>query len=148
MRILKPFLLAALSSGLVACTEVAGPEVDETYVLRSVAGDALPALFRDGDFATLNIIADTLFLVSDGTGYEVQLFEMVSKADGSSHTYTSVSNLDYAVADGNIEISYECPDLASCIEPPHLTGAVTITGIVFDFALGRVPLQFERLDND
>ncbi len=139
-------LWSGLIGALIACGEPAGPSTGEIYVLRSIDGDALPALFRDGDFATLSIIADTLFLAADGTGREVQLLEMVSRADGSSHTYTSDVDLEYTVTNGDIEVAYECPDMASCIAPPHLTGAVTITGIVFDFALGRVPLQFERLD--
>jgi hypothetical protein len=143
-------LLSAVGvlSCVVACGDAAGPELAERYVLRSIDGDALPAVFREGDFATLSIIADTLFLAVDGSGYEVQLLESLSKADGQSHTYTSVSELEYSVTDGNITVAYECPDVASCIAPPHLVGAVTITGIVFDVALGRVPLQFERLDDD
>ncbi len=141
------FLVGALSCA-VACGGVVGPDIAERYVLRSIDDDPLPAVFRDGDFATLSIIADTLFLAVDGTGYEVQLLESMSKTDGQAHTYTSVSDLEYTVTDGNISVAYECPDMASCIAPPHLVGAVTITGIVFDFALGRVPLRFERLDND
>jgi len=148
MRSIRLFVLIGALSCAVACGDVAGPEMAERYVLRSIDGDALPAVFRDGDFATLSIFADTLFLAVDGTGYEVQLLESISKADGQAHTYTSVSDLEYAVTDGNISVAYECPDMASCIAPPHLVGAVTITGIVFDVALGRVPLQFERLDND
>ena len=145
MRLILP--IGALTCA-VACSEVAGPDIAERYVLRSIDDDPLPAVFRDGDFATLSIIADTLFLAVDGTGHEVQLLESISKADGQAHTYTSVSDLEYTVTDGNISVAYECPDMASCIAPPHLVGAVTITGIVFDFALGRVPLRFERLDDD
>jgi len=147
MRRSYQVLLVSACSGLLACSEATAPDIAETYVLRSVAGDPLPAVFRDGDFATLHILADTLFLAADGTGYEVQLSEIVDKASGSRSRFTSVINLDYAVVEGQIEISYECSDGGSCIAPPHLAGAVTITGIVFDLSLGRVPLSFERLDS-
>jgi hypothetical protein len=148
MRNIRLFAVLGTLNCAVACGDIAGPEIAERYVLRSIDGDPLPAVFRDGDFATLSIIADTLFLAVDGTGYEVQLLESISKADGHSHAYSSVSDLEYTVTDGNISVAYECPDMASCIAPPHMVGAITITGIVFDVALGRVPLQFERLDND
>jgi hypothetical protein len=133
--------------GFVGCgSDAAAPEIAQAYVLRSVAGDPLPAVFRDGDFTTLHLLADTLFLRTDGTGYEVRLQELVDKSDGSTNRYTSENNLEYTLQDGRIEIAYECADMGSCIAPPHLAGAVTITGIVFDLSLGRVPLLFERLD--
>jgi len=147
MRRSYQMLLVSACSGFLACSEATGPDIAETYVLRSVAGDPLPAVFRDGDFATLHMLADTLFLAADGTGYEVQLSEMVDKASGSRNRFTSVINLDYTVVDGRIEIAYECADMGSCIAPPHLAGPVTITGIVFDVSLGRAPLSFERLDS-
>jgi hypothetical protein len=141
-----PLLLTATCS-LASCGESTAPEVAEAYVLRSVAGEQLPAVFLDGDFATLRILADTLFLAEDGTGYEARLSEMVDKADGSTNRYSNETNLDYVLANGRIEISYECADMGSCIEPPHLAGAVTITGLLCDVSLGRVPLLFERLDD-
>jgi hypothetical protein len=139
-------ILLTAACGLTSCGESTEPEVAEAYVLRSIADDQLPAVFRDGDFATLWILADTLFLADDGTGYEARLSEMVDKADGSTNRFTSETNFDYELANGRIEISYECADMGSCIAPPHLAGAVTITGLVCDMSLGRVPLQFERLD--
>jgi len=147
MRIIHLVLLVGTAGGLVACSEAAGPEYAEVHVLRSVAGDPLPAVYRDGDFATLHILADTLFLANDGTGREVRLSETVDKGDGSTNRYTSVTNFDYVLANGRIEIAYECADMGSCIAPPHLAGAVTITGIAVDLSLGRVPLLFERLDH-
>lgn len=140
-------ILLTAACGLASCGESTEPEVADAYVLRSVAGDQLPAVFLDGDFATLRILADTLFLKEDGTGYEARLSEMVDKADGSTNRYSSETNLDYVLANGRIEISYECADMGSCIAPPHLAGAVTITGLVCDVSLGRVPLLFERLDD-
>lgn len=140
-------ILLSAACGLPSCAESTEPEVAEAYVLRSVAGEQLPAVFLDGDFATLRILADTLFLKEDGTGYEARLSEMVDKADGSTNRYSSEANLDYLLANGRIEISYECADMGSCIAPPHLAGAVTITGLVCDVSLGRVPLLFERLDD-
>ena len=147
MRITHLVLLLGAAGGLMACSETAGPEYAEMYVLRSIADDPLPAVYRDGDFATLHILADTLFLANDGTGQEVRLSEMVDKADGSANRYTSVTDFDYVLANGEIEIAYECADMGSCIAPPHLAGAVTITGIAVDVSLGRVPLLFERLDH-
>jgi hypothetical protein len=146
MRSIHLVLLVSAAGGLIACGETTGPEYTEAYVLRSVADDPLPAVFRDGDFATIYVLADTLYLAGDGTGYEKRLSELVDKADGSTNRFTSVTNFDYVLAAGRIEIAYECADMGSCIAPPHLAGAVTITGIAVDVSLGRVPLLFERLD--
>ncbi len=145
MRRIHLILLLGAVAGLAACSDATGPEYAEAYVLRSVAGDPLPAVFRDGDFATLYVLADTLFVTDDGTGYEKRLSEMVDKADGSVNRFSSTTKFDYVIDGGRLEIAYECADMGSCIAPPHLAGAVTITGLVCDVSLGRVPLLFERL---
>jgi len=139
-------LLATAACGVASCGESTRPEVAEAYVLRSIAGDQLPAVFSDGDLATFLILADTLFLADDGTGYEARLSEIVDKTNGSTNRFSSEDNFDYVLENGRIEISYECADMGSCIAPPHLAGAVTITGLACDMSLGRVPLLFERLD--
>lgn len=124
--------------------------LSETYVLRTIAGEAVPAVFTDHEFSTQRIVADTLVLAGGGTGREVQVLAVLDKTTGELATHTDTLDLTFTVDDGRIEIAYECNDViivfASCIAPPHLAGDVASTGIVFDFALGRTPLAFERID--
>lgn len=120
----------------------------ETYVLRTIDGDPVPAVFNDSEIATERLLADTLILDHGGTGREVQLREVLDKTTGVMNTYTVTNDLTFSVQDGRIEIAYECNDViifASCIAPPHLVGVVGSTGLLFDHALGRTPLAFERI---
>jgi hypothetical protein len=144
--------IAALAA--FACSEKQEPtgtaelRLSETYVLRTIDGDAVPALFTDNDFATQRIVADTLILASRGMGREVQVVEVLDKTTGEETSYTATYDLTFTVDDGRIEIAYECNDViifASCIAPPHLVGVVGSTGLLFDRALGRTPLAFERI---
>lgn len=134
-----------LATAPVACGEPVAIVAGETYVLRSIAGDAPPAVFTESDVVRVRIIADTLVLAEDLTGHEVQHLETLTKADGSIETYRSVMSLTWSVRGGLLAIAYDCPDFASCIEPPHLAGTVTGAGVTFDYSLGRTPLVFERV---
>jgi len=130
-------------------TGTAELRLSETYVLRTIAGDAVPAVFTDHEFATRRILADTLVLANRGMGREVQVLEFLDKTTGEVTTHTATYDLTFTVDDGRIEIGYECNDviiIASCIAPPHLAGMVGSTGILFDLALGRTPLAFDRID--
>ncbi len=134
-----------LATAPVGCGEPAAIVTGEAYVLRSIAGEAVPAVFAESDMVRVRILADTLVLAEDRTGYEVQRLETLTKTDGSLETYRSVMSLTWSVRDGRLAIAYDCPDFASCIEPPHLVGRATGTGVVFDYSLGRTPLVFERV---
>jgi hypothetical protein len=134
-----------LAAACIGCGETAASAAGDTYVLRSIAGDALPAVFTESDAVRVRILADTLVLADDRTGHEVQRLETLTAVDGSLHTYRSVVTLTWSVRDGRLEIAYDCPDFASCIAPPHLAGAATAAGLTFDQSLGRAPLVFERI---
>lgn len=138
-------LVAAAVSG---CSDAAAPEDSGVYVLRSISGNDVPAVFRENDFTTLHILADTLVLFDDGFGRETWLFESVDKSDGSTHSYADKSELEYTESSGRIEIAYKCDDLALCIAPPHLVGFFTGSGLEFDVSLGFVPLVFDRTGGD
>lgn len=145
---MKPASVVAavvLSVVPVACGEPAAIAEGETYVLRSIAGDLVPAVFTESDMVRVRILADTLELAEDHTGREVQHLETFTTVDGSLDTYRSVVSLTWSMRDGRMTIAYDCPDFAACIEPPHLAGTATVTGVTFDFSLGRTPLVFERV---
>lgn len=134
-----------LATAPVACGEPAAIAGGEAYELRSIAGDGLPAVFTESDAVRVRIAADTLVLAEDRTGHEVQHLETLTTADSTLETYRSVVSLTWSVRADRLTIAYDCPDFASCIEPPHLAGTVTGAGVTFDYSLGRTPLVFERL---
>lgn len=145
---MKPASVVAavvLAVAPVACGEPTAIAGGETYVLRSIAGDPVPAVFTESEMVRVRILADTLELAADRTGREVQYRETFTTVDGSLDTYRSVVSLTWSVRDGRMTIAYECPDFAVCIEPPHLAGTATSAGVTFDYSLGRTPLVFERV---
>jgi hypothetical protein len=135
----------AFAGALPACGDAAGPVAEDSYVLRSIAGDALPALFSESEAVRVRIVADTLVLEDDLTGHEAQRLETYTKVDGSLDIYDTTISLRWVMREGRLEITYDCPDFATCIEPPHLAGTATATGLDFDYSLGRSPLIFERV---
>lgn len=71
-RSLHGVRLGALLAAASACRGWLEPGTYDGYVLRSVAIEPLPAIFVDHEGGTLRILADTLFLSSNGTGREVR----------------------------------------------------------------------------
>jgi len=145
MRRAAALATIALAAALVGCGDPAASAAGETYVLRSIAGDAIPAVFNESDAVQVRILADTLVLAESGIGHESQRVETLTQGDGSLDTYDVAVQLTWIIREGRLEIAYECPDFASCIAPPHLAGTVTASGLAFDISLGRAPLIFERL---
>jgi hypothetical protein len=137
-------LMIAVGAALTASCRSPVQPLGDTYVLRSIAGIALPAAYAPNLDLPARKLADTLFLRGDGTGeihatIEEALGGAVIRQDGQV-TYTQHGN--------DLEVSYVCPSnaAAQCLAQPHLTGRLTFTGILFDrAAVSRAPLVYERV---
>jgi hypothetical protein len=119
------------------------------YVLRSVAGDELPAVLLDNEFVTIVSLADTIWLESDGTGLELSTERSTDKGSGAAPiTRQDERPFSYAVVRGRIEVGFECLDviIRSCSPPPHLQGTLTEDRMVLDHAFHyRAPLEYQRV---
>ena len=141
---LMAFHLGALG-GLLLCAcenSTAVPAGGSRYALRSIAGNALPAAYALNPAVTSRVFADTLVLREDGTG---EWKAVIENSFGGS-TFTGSAELTYTQRDATISISFVCPDLASCIAPPHLVGEVTSDGLDIQMSrVSRAPLVYERV---
>ena len=136
--------LAAL--GTAACGDPAGPaDVADTYVLRSIAGNALPAVAYTTPGLTSRVLADTLRLRADGTGSATRTAVLDPPAADAGVPYTVTSDLTYAVVGGRVQVTYACPPNASCVAGPHLVARREGGGLVAERALAeRVPQVYAR----
>ena len=110
-------------------------------MLQSIDGVPLPAPYTQNTALTNRMFADTLIL---GVGGKGQWRAVVEDSYGGAKR-RDVENFTYS-GTTHIEIEFYCPDVASCIAPPHLAGDVTSNGIVFTISrVTRAPLVFERV---
>ena len=121
----------------------------KTYVLRTVAGNPVPAVLVDNEHVTIVTLADTVWLEADGTGVEVATERTTDKASGAPAVVRRDARpFTYGVAGGRIDVSFECNDMIirSCVAPPHYQGALTDARLALDYALYyRTPLDYERV---
>lgn len=119
------------------------------YVLRTVAGEPVPAPLIDNEYATIVTLADTVWLEPGGTGVEVATERSTDKASGAPPVVrTDARPFSYGLAGGRIEVSFECNDviIRSCSAPPHYRGTLTEARLTLDNALSyRTPLAYERV---
>jgi hypothetical protein len=119
------------------------------YVLRSVAGDPVPAVLIDNEYVTIVALADTIWLEADGSGIEVATERATDKASGTPPVVSSDERpFSYDLAGGRIEVSLECIDviIRSCVAPPHYQGGLTEARLTLDRALHyRTPLSYDRV---
>lgn len=134
--------LAGLGVLLAACHDTSGPGFNgAVYELRTIDGEALPAPYGENLQYPNRMFADTLVLRADGSG-EWRIVVEDSPGGAKRH---AVDAFHYT-GQSHIEITFVCPPLALCIAPPHLTGDVTETGIVFSMSrVTRAPLVFDRI---
>ena len=122
MRRFFPSLLLALLS---ACHSVVGmEEVAGVYVLESVNGSPPPAVWSQNQFVTVEVLADTIWLFSDGRGVQ-RVAHRYRRRGEAERTERTENPFDYTLPDGRLEISFECRDvilLSSCAAPPHAVG--------------------------
>jgi hypothetical protein len=139
---------------VLACDRSSTEPVDgvaDAFVLRSIAGDPVPADIVTGESTSIEIVADTMRFNADGRGEEVVITRSVAQGELPGEPEREVRPFQYQVVDGRVEIEFPCPDFlagntASCMIPPHYQGALTPNEIRFDVALNYpTPFRFERV---
>jgi hypothetical protein len=131
---------AVLLCGCNLEPDVAG----ERYVLRSIAGIALPAPYAQNPQHTARILADTIVLREDGTGEWRALIEQ--SLNGPAHV--ARVELTYTQDGDDIAVSFVCKDGAACVAPPHYVGEALSGGDRIEFRTSRVtraPLIYARI---
>lgn len=142
--------LAFLSSG---CGSPVGPEGSAgIYVLEQINGDPLPAVTTAHEFGVTEILADTLWLETDGTGMRHVTYRSTETGAGSQ-TYRSEDPFTYTLNIEGLEIAFECRDvillqrsvgMASCIAPPHFVGTIEPDGLRGEDLLENL-MRYRRL---
>ena len=142
-----PASLAALVflTSLSACHDPIGPyDVAGTYVLRSVRGDPVPAIFWESEQSHLHVLADTLRLNLNGTGSEVWLLQSTGLyASGPDRRERS---LTFQIRDNRIEATYPCGPAENCAGVIALRGQLTGSELRAEVhPYGPGPIVFERV---
>lgn len=136
-----------LATALVACSDPASPEPDPpanvtgVYELKTIAGADLPAPYLPVTSSYLaSRVSHVITLLEDGTGTSVA----VTQEGVSGDTYEENSTFSWTLNGATLSITFDCPELGSCIAGPHLVGTVTETSLtVTESPIMRVPMVFE-----
>ena len=138
------------------CSGPAGPDVDarltgddvSVFALRSVGDDALPAVAVDNGHVRITILADTIRLRPDGVA-ERHVIERTLSITGlppGEKVRASTQRFTWRMEGQRFTGEFGCPDFASCVAPPHLTGTIEPGALTLDYALYyRVPLVYDRI---
>ncbi|HJU70181.1 MAG TPA: hypothetical protein VJ650_18240 [Gemmatimonadaceae bacterium] len=130
---------------LAACDDPLSPrDVAGTYVLRSVRGTPVPAVFQEAEQSRLHVLADTLRLHADGTGMETWLLQSTGvHAWGPDRRQRS---LRFEIRRGRIEATYLCGPAENCAHVVGLRGQLSGSELRADPHLyGAGPVVFERV---
>ena len=143
-RLFRPLLAAAPLLLTLSCNDPTGPLVDDArYDLVHIAGEALPAQAFQTDLVRVTTESETLRFRADGTGSDIRSQLVEQPAGATPEEMHFDTPFHYVVANGRIQIGFDCPPNASCVAPPHMIGRMTSAGISFDYVLGaRTPQEF------
>jgi hypothetical protein len=116
------------------------------YVLRSVAGQALPAVIVSHEYYHALMVADTIFLNEGGTGGSSEVKRVTEDPRDGEHTRTEQVTYTYKVTGNHLTVEMGCPDFGSCLAAPHYAGTLASDALDLSLALNyRVPLHYEKV---
>ena len=119
------------------------------YVLRSVAGQSLPAVVASHESYHAVMIADTLFLHADGWGGNATVKRITEDPAAGERLIREDGAFTYEVSGSRLTAEYPCNDvivLAACAAPPHLAGTLQSDVLELDVALAyRLPLRYAKV---
>lgn len=129
-RLLASFACAAVLAAS-ACREGTAPSAAAgTYVLREIAGVALPVTYYSAPDGTYAVVADTIELDGSGGAYRTFLVEVTRSIYHADTVYGARHPAQYRVDGTRIEIgSFQpCPDNAICAanDTGQLVGAILV----------------------
>lgn len=117
-----------------------------TYVLRSVAGTALPAVLVSHETHHVVVTSDTIFLHADGIGASTSTRQVTEVEPAGERTERELVTFTYTITGGRLTAEIPCFGLATCLALPHYAGTVSADAIELDLALNyRVPLQYAKV---
>ncbi|HJU65579.1 MAG TPA: hypothetical protein VJ596_07870 [Gemmatimonadaceae bacterium] len=142
-------LVYTLAPGaLLACSDGLTPALGERYLLRTIAGEGLPAVIARTENFTVRVISGTLHLSPDGKGIVSTVREVEGPGESSPTRTRSTSAVSWVRTSDRIELIFTCPPNASCVAPPHLVGRVDGQRLVFEIAFNEpVPQVYERVSD-
>ena len=135
-------LLLVLAGGCHGTTEPPAL-TGSIYVLQTIDGEALPTTYLPNSSVTILAYADTLALHADGTGER----RTVHQGDGPDDRVTDEIMFHCTGTLPNVLITFDCPDLALCIQGPHLLGTLSLDGrlTITASTVNRGPLVYRAL---
>ena len=127
---------------LVGCgKDTLAPLSGDLYVLESIAGQNLPALYEFEGGTSFRILSDTMALGASGRGERRSVYESYQGTKRAERIA-----FDYTLTGTQLAISVDCPDGAICVAPPHYTGTTTTTSLTITASkVARVPWVYRRL---
>jgi hypothetical protein len=128
----------------VSCSAATVPaETGALYVLQSVAGQSLPAVFADDILSRYVMAADSLWLRTDGTGKQITADSTwCGRCVGTQERHGRVAReFTYAIRAGEIELRY----VVECNDTPGMSGSCAPNNPVFgEFAATGITLGVHR----
>ena len=124
-----------------------GGEAAGVYVLRSVAGKALPAVIASHESYHAVMLSDTIFLHADGAGGESAV-KRETEGSSAASVVRETSAFSYTLSGSRLTGEITCNDvvLFACSAPPHYSGTVTGDGLELDVALNyRGSLRYVKV---
>jgi hypothetical protein len=124
-----------------------GSDVAGIYVLRSVAGKALPAVIASHESYHAVMLSDTIFLHADGSGGESAV-KRVTEGSSAANGVRETSAFSYTLAGNRLTGEIACNDVVmfACSAPPHYSGTATADGLELDVSLHyRAPLRYAKV---
>lgn len=120
------------------------------YVLRTIAGRSLPAVVASHDSYHAVMLADTIFLHSDGWGGNAAVKRVTEDVPAGERQVREGGTFTYEVSGDRLTIEYPCNDvvvLAACAAPPHFEGSLTADGLDLDKTVFsyRMPLRYAKV---
>jgi len=70
------------------------------------------------------IESETLVFSSDSKGYDIERGAFLQES-GQPSAFRNATEIIWRLREGKTEVTFVCPDLASCIAGPHLSGVVS-----------------------
>jgi hypothetical protein len=163
MRTFAPLSLILLAAAAAGCkptdqvtatvnrdiTGELGTGAAGIYVLRSIAGQPLPAVIASHESYHAVMLADTIFLHADGWGGDAALKRVTEDPAAGERLVRDDGAFQYELSGTRLTGEYPCNDvivLAACAAPPHLTGTLRPDGLDLDSRIAsRAPLRYEKV---
>ena len=133
-------LIPAMIFGVTACSDgVLGPLNDQVFVLQTVGEESLPAIVDDLG-GPWTIIADTIWFHS-GSDWRRRSVHRRGPTTGND-LWDYETDGSVIRRDGEIILSFDCPDTGDCIAPDRLVPDGALLEMARTFLHAGVRLRF------